>query len=75
MVVHGLVHDWNSLIVQELMIQFLEVFILQRSMNIMFDLVPQLHQAGIEFTAEDKRVFPERNSARNPNDLNGSFVG
>ncbi len=44
---------------------------MHRSMKIILDLVMQVHQAGIEFMEEAKRVFPER-GARNPN---GSFIG
>ncbi len=38
-------------------------------MNITLDLVMRVHQAGIEFMEEAKRVFTEGNSARSQMDL------
>ena len=54
------------------MILILEFFILQRLMNITLEIAMQVHEAGIEFMEAAKRVFPERNGARNPD---GSFIG
>ncbi len=47
------------------MILFLEFFILQRFMIITLEIAMQVHEAGIEFMEAAKRVFPERNGARN----------
>jgi hypothetical protein len=41
-------------------------------MNITLEIAMQVHEAGIEFMEAAKRVFPERNGARNPD---GSFIG
>ena len=41
-------------------------------MNITIDKIAEIHAAAIEFMEEAKRVFPERNGARNPD---GSFMG
>ena len=51
---------------------FLEFFILQRLMKITLEIAMQVHQAGLEFMEAAKRVFPEHNRARNPDE---SFIG
>ncbi len=54
------------------MILFLEFFILQPFLNITLEIAMLVHEVGIEFMEAAKRVFPERNGARNPD---GSFIG